>query len=37
VPTPGAGVVAALETIRGGDAARLLERLAEFGGRAAGR
>jgi anthranilate phosphoribosyltransferase len=33
VPTPGAGVVSALETIRGGDAARLLDRLAAFGRR----
>jgi anthranilate phosphoribosyltransferase len=36
VPTPGAGVVAALQTIRCGDAALLLARLAEFGRRARG-
>jgi anthranilate phosphoribosyltransferase len=35
VPSPGAGVVAAMQTIRGGDAAQLLSRLAEFGGRVA--
>jgi len=33
VPSPEAGVVAAIEAIRGGDAARLLERLAAFGRR----
>jgi len=31
VPTPGAGVIAALEAIRHGDGLRLLERLAAFG------
>jgi anthranilate phosphoribosyltransferase len=35
VPSPGAGVVAAVQTIRSGDAARLLAMLAEFGGRVA--
>jgi anthranilate phosphoribosyltransferase len=33
VPTMGMGVVAALKAVRDGDAARLLERLAEFGRR----
>jgi anthranilate phosphoribosyltransferase len=37
VPTAAAGVAAAGEAIERGDAARLLVRLAEFGGRAAGR
>jgi anthranilate phosphoribosyltransferase len=37
VPSPAAGVVAAVQTIRSGDAARLLARLAEFGGRLGGR
>jgi len=33
VSSPGAGLVAAVQAIRNGDAARLLSRLAEFGGR----
>jgi hypothetical protein len=33
VQTAGQGVIAALEAIRGGDAARLLDRLAAFGRR----
>jgi len=37
VPTAAAGVAAAGEAIERGDAARLLVRLAEFGGRTAGR
>ena len=36
VPTPGAGVIAALEAIRHGDGLRLLERLAAFGREARG-
>jgi anthranilate phosphoribosyltransferase len=36
VPTAGAGVIAALEAIRHGDAMRLLERLAAFGREARG-
>jgi len=36
VPTAGAGVIAALEAIRHGDALRLLERLAAFGREARG-
>jgi anthranilate phosphoribosyltransferase len=37
VASAAAGVEAAAATIEAGDAARLLARLAEFGGRAAGR